>query len=97
MKPWNMPLGERKNSNYHRGGMKLLIDMNLSPQWVPLLKDAGHEATHWSAVGDPRAPDSEVMHWAREHGYYCLHPRLRLWGLVGGLGSWRAERRSNPH
>ena len=28
--------------------MKLLVDMNLSPRWVPFLLDAGHEAVHWS-------------------------------------------------
>jgi len=37
--------------------MKLLIDMNLSPGWVEVFKQQGLEALHWSAVGDPRAPD----------------------------------------
>lgn len=49
--------------------MKILLDMNLSPAWTSFLKDAGWEATHWSTVGDPRAPDVIVMAWAREHGY----------------------------
>ena len=31
--------------------MKLLIDMNLAPKWVALLKDNGFEALHWSTVG----------------------------------------------
>lgn len=45
--------------------MKILIDMNLSPDWVDVL--AGHDITavHWSTVGDPRAEDSELMSWAR--------------------------------
>jgi predicted nuclease of predicted toxin-antitoxin system len=47
--------------------MKLLVDMNLSPAWVPYLLVAGIESVHWSTVGDPRAKDSEVMAWARQN------------------------------
>ena len=38
--------------------MKLLLDMNLSPAWVPRLQAAGWETWHWSAVGDASATDS---------------------------------------
>jgi len=41
--------------------MKLLIDMNLSPKWVSVLKEAGLEAAHWSHIGRPDAPDYEIM------------------------------------
>lgn len=44
--------------------LKILIDMNLSPGWVPLLKQNGWEAIHWSTVGDPRASDRTIMDWA---------------------------------
>jgi predicted nuclease of predicted toxin-antitoxin system len=27
--------------------MKLLVDMNLSPDWAPLLNSCGWEAVHW--------------------------------------------------
>lgn len=47
--------------------MKLVLDMNLSPQWVPVLKQAGHEALHWSGIGDPAAPDRTIMQWAHAH------------------------------
>ncbi len=30
---------------------KLLVDMNLSPQWIPVLQH-GWPAVHWSDVGD---------------------------------------------
>ena len=46
--------------------MKFVIDMNLSPDWVPVLRQAGHTATHWSSVGSPRAKDREILTWARE-------------------------------
>jgi predicted nuclease of predicted toxin-antitoxin system len=49
--------------------MKILIDMNLSPDWVKVLERAGWKAIHWSTVGDMRAPDDVIMSWARENGY----------------------------
>lgn len=49
-------------------GVKLVIDMNLSPEWVPALAAYGIEAVHWSTVGDPRAADAVIMQWARERG-----------------------------
>ena len=52
--------------------MKLLVDMNLSPQWIPLLTEAGWEAVHWSAIGKNNAPDSEIMAYAAEHDYVVL-------------------------
>jgi len=47
--------------------IKILVDMNLSPEWVPALVREGWEAVHWSAVGNPRAPDGELMTWAVTH------------------------------
>jgi predicted nuclease of predicted toxin-antitoxin system len=32
--------------------MKIIIDMNLSPQWVSVLGTAGYEALHWSTVSE---------------------------------------------
>jgi predicted nuclease of predicted toxin-antitoxin system len=31
--------------------MKVLLDMNLSPDWVGFLAVAGIESVHWSAIG----------------------------------------------
>jgi predicted nuclease of predicted toxin-antitoxin system len=45
--------------------MKILVDMNLSPDWVAVLVEHGCEAAHWSTVGDPRADDLVIMEWAR--------------------------------
>ena len=49
--------------------MKFLIDMNLSPRWVEVFMAAGLDATHWSAIGDPRATDRSIMEWARSNGF----------------------------
>ena len=48
---------------------KLLLDMNLSPEWVPMLRPQGWEAVHWSTVGDLRATDREIMDWAAANHY----------------------------
>jgi predicted nuclease of predicted toxin-antitoxin system len=45
--------------------IRLLIDMNLSPDWVAELARHGYIALHWSNVGNPRAADSDIMAWAR--------------------------------
>ena len=52
--------------------MKLLIDMNLSPQWVERLKVAGMQAVHWSTLGRVDAPDTEIMAYAAAHDYVVL-------------------------
>jgi predicted nuclease of predicted toxin-antitoxin system len=49
--------------------MKILVDMNLSPDWVPLLQAAGFEAVHWSRIGNPAAKDAEILSWARENDF----------------------------
>lgn len=33
--------------------MNFIIDMNLSPDWVGVLRAHGHGADHWSAHGSP--------------------------------------------
>jgi predicted nuclease of predicted toxin-antitoxin system len=52
--------------------MKVLIDMNLSPNLAGFLKSAGVEALHWSEVGLAYAPDSDLTIWAPEHGFIVL-------------------------
>lgn len=49
--------------------MKLLVDMNLPPAWIPVLRTAGHEAVHWSEIGEGSAKDTELMAWARQNEF----------------------------
>ncbi|MBI5375908.1 MAG: DUF5615 family PIN-like protein [Candidatus Schekmanbacteria bacterium] len=49
--------------------MKILIDVNLTPDWVNVFKQQGLDAIHWSSVGDLRASDRIIMEWARNNGY----------------------------
>jgi predicted nuclease of predicted toxin-antitoxin system len=62
--------------------MKLLVDMNLSPDWVAVLKQAGWEAIHWSKVGNPRAADSEIMAWAKENSHIVFTHDLDFGSLL---------------
>ena len=48
---------------------RLLVDMNLATEWIPLLQAAGHTTVHWSEVSDPRAPDTVLMQWAIAYDY----------------------------
>lgn len=52
--------------------MRLLIDMNLTPRWVQGLAEAGHDSVHWSDIGEPTAPDSEICEYARRHGFVVM-------------------------
>jgi predicted nuclease of predicted toxin-antitoxin system len=38
-----------------------MIDMNLTPEWVPFLGQEGWDAVHWSTIGDPQATDATIM------------------------------------
>lgn len=62
--------------------MKILIDMNLSPDWADLLSREGIEAKHWSSIGDPRASDNVIMNWAREKGFVVFTHDLDFGALL---------------
>ena len=49
--------------------IQILIDMNLSPDWVAELSKHGWVSMHWSTVGDPKATDHEIMNWARSNDH----------------------------
>jgi predicted nuclease of predicted toxin-antitoxin system len=48
----------------------ILIDVNLSPDWVNFLEAAGYKAIHWSTIGDCDTPDSEIMSYALQ--FHCV-------------------------
>lgn len=52
--------------------MKLLVDMNLSPEWLGVLSRAGWQAAHWSTIGSPKAKDAELLAWARDRNHVVL-------------------------
>jgi predicted nuclease of predicted toxin-antitoxin system len=48
---------------------RIVIDVCLSPRWVDLLTANGHQAVHWTDIGDPHASDQEIMRWASDHDH----------------------------
>lgn len=52
--------------------MKILIDMNLSPEWAPVLRDAGIDSEHWSALGAADSPDQSILEFAAANDMIVL-------------------------
>jgi predicted nuclease of predicted toxin-antitoxin system len=66
--------------------MRLLLDMNLSPRLCAPLAAGGHQVEHWSEVGDPRAPDEEIMGWARQQGAVVVTHDLDFGAILAATG-----------
>ncbi len=67
--------------------MKVLLDMNLSPTWVPVLQKAGFEAIHWSSIGVPNAPDMALFSWARDNAAIVFTHDLDFSALLAITGA----------
>lgn len=67
--------------------IRLLVDMNLSPAWVPLLESAGFAAVHWSAIGLLNAPDRTIFSWARQNGYVVFTHDLDFGAMLAITGA----------
>jgi predicted nuclease of predicted toxin-antitoxin system len=52
--------------------MKILVDMNLSPEWVGFLIENDVEAIHWSSISSPDSSDFEIMTYAKTHDFTVL-------------------------
>ena len=62
--------------------MNILLDMNIPRTWERFLNQAGHEAIHWSQIGDIRAEDKEIMAWARENQHIVFTHDLDFGSLL---------------
>ena len=71
--------------------MKILLDMNLSPQWKPILEQAGHACVHWVDVGSPQAGDYEILEWARKQEFVVLTLHLDLAMILTNAVLLRAQ------
>ncbi|AHF91218.1 hypothetical protein OPIT5_14355 [Opitutaceae bacterium TAV5] len=67
--------------------MKLLLDMNLSPEWVAVLEAAGWQTVHWSMVGRATAADTEIMAWAKASGHVVFTNSLDFGALLHATGA----------
>ena len=62
--------------------VKLVVDMYLSPSFVEVLSEEGFEVRHWSTVGEPTAPDTQIMAWDRSNGSVVLTHDLDFGALL---------------
>jgi predicted nuclease of predicted toxin-antitoxin system len=49
--------------------LKILFDVSLAPAWVAVFTAQSWQAAHWGDVGNPSAPDSEILEWAGDNGW----------------------------
>jgi len=62
--------------------MKILIDINLCPNWVAVFAKYNIEALHWSNIGDFRERDTVIMEWARTNEYIIFTHDLDFGSLL---------------
>ena len=67
--------------------MKIVLDMNLSPGWVPVLKAGGHGCVHWSEVGKATALDREIMMWARSNNFVVFTHDLDFGAILAATNA----------
>ena len=69
--------------------MKLVVDMNLSTDWVPALQSVSIEAVHWTTIGPDDAKDEEIMAWAHANEAVVLTRDLDFAAMlmIQGLAS----------
>lgn len=66
--------------------MKILVDMNFSPDFCRALGAHGFESVHWSDVGDKCASDRQIMEWAQANGWVVLTHDLDFAAALGATG-----------
>ena len=49
--------------------LQIVVDMNLSPDWVDVFVALGWPSLHWSAVGAADALDDEIIEWAKANSH----------------------------
>ena len=54
--------------------MKIVLDMNLSPAWVPFLETKGHIVKHWSEIGAITALIRKI--WNGHEATVILYSRM---------------------
>jgi predicted nuclease of predicted toxin-antitoxin system len=67
--------------------MRLVVDMNLTPDWVRFFESAGIAAQHWSSLGHPAASDDDVLSFARERGDVVFTSDLDFGALLAKAGA----------
>jgi predicted nuclease of predicted toxin-antitoxin system len=62
--------------------LRIVIDMNLGKDWIGCLEADGHQAVHWSSVGNPADDDQDIMLWAAANDHVVLTADLDFGTLL---------------
>ena len=62
--------------------LEFCCNINLSPNWVLVLENAGFEAVHWSTIGNPSATDKVIMAWVLTNDYIVFTDDLDFGTLL---------------
>jgi predicted nuclease of predicted toxin-antitoxin system len=79
--------------------MRLLIDVNLSPELCKVLEAHGHEALYWLQVGANNASDETILEYAAQHSYIVFtndldfgtllfHRKTKIPSVIQIRGGW---------
>lgn len=87
-KPCLRGLASRGDRSSSPRRMRILIGMNLSPLWVRFFAEAGFESLHWSSIGEPSAPDTQIMDYAIANKMIVFTHDLDFGALFGEPWTW---------
>jgi predicted nuclease of predicted toxin-antitoxin system len=69
--------------------MRVLVDMNLSPEWTDFLNDSQIASVHWSAIGKADAPDADIVEYALQFHYIVLTQDLDFGAILSATNARR--------
>ena len=67
--------------------VSIVLDLNLAIEWPEFFRNNGWNADHWSAIGDIRASDAEILAWAKENGRIVVTSDLDFGALLAMSGA----------
>jgi hypothetical protein len=77
------PVGDRGAA---AGRTTILVDVNLSPRWVPSFERHGIVAIYWTDVAPMDATDNAIMAFAAAHGDVLMTDDLGLAAKIAASG-----------
>ncbi len=88
--------------------MRILIDVNLSPEWCKTLEAHGHEAFYWLNVGTNNAADETILEYAAQNSYILFtndldfgtmlfHRKSKVPSVIQIRGGWLLPETAAPY
>jgi predicted nuclease of predicted toxin-antitoxin system len=67
--------------------MKVLLDMNISPEWVAHFYAAGFACVHWAEIGQVTADDRDIFAWAAENDHVVVTHDLDFGAILAATNA----------